>query len=241
MIALNLPPPYRAAYLAQGQPALAAARAAAAAGVEAGALFWGLCASSLGCALVLRPNRSRRDTLPLVYVAALAVADALGAFAAPTVPIAFRWPDGIVIDGGLAGRVSFASAPGAANAVPGFAVVGFELAVATGDGEPGHSPYVTSIAEEGFGEFSAAGLIEGFGRHFLRWLARLDAEGFAWIGAEWWRRAFGAPVDPAFDPTGAARITPLALDSSGNLRVTEDGRERILRLGAALGDASDDA
>ena len=233
MSRLSLPAPYREMRLAGGRSAIAAACAAAAGGVEEGALFWSERADRLECGLVLRPDRSRRDSLPVIYLGALAFADALGAFAAPPAPIAFRWPGGIVIDGGLAGRVSLECAPSDADAVPQWAVLGVALALAAADREPGRTPFVTSIAAEGFEEFSASGQIEGFGRHFLRWLGRWEADGLAPAAAEWSRRAFGLAAAPVALPEGG-HGTPLGLDPAGNLRVSRGSRESILSLEAAL-------
>ena len=225
---LVLPPPYRAERFDPDISALAAGRAAAAAGREEGALFWGERAGRLQCAVVLRPDRPRRETLPAVYMAALALADALAAFAAPPAPIGFRWPDGILVDGGLAGRVRLACADCGAEAVPAWAVLGFELALSRPGGEPGLAPDLTSIAEEGFDGFSAIGLIEGFARQLLRWAGRFEAEGSAAIAAEWWRRA------------GFAEGAAIGIDADGNLRLRREGRVEVQPLEAVLCDEAAD-
>ncbi len=234
MTDLLLPPLYRAVRLAPGRSAIDAARAAAAAGIEEGTLFWSDRVDRLDCALVLQPDRPRCDTLTVIYIASLAFADALGTFAPPPAPIAFRWPGGIVIDGGLAGRVLLDCAPSAAAAVPAWAVLGCDLALVAGGGDPGREPYRTSIAEEGFDEFSVAAQIEGFSRHLLLRLGRWEAEGLAPIAAEWTRRAFGFAADPAVALPGGGQGTPVGLDAAGNLRVRQDGHERLLWLDAAL-------
>ncbi len=239
MMELSLPPAYHAICLPGGRSAAAAARQAAAAGAEEGALFWGNRTDRLDCALLLRPDRPRRDTLPVIFVATLAFADALGRFAPPPAPISFRWPGDIVIDGGLAGRVSLDCAPGAADAVPYWAVLHFELALAAAVDEPGLSAAHTSIAEKGFEEFSVAAQLEAFSRHFLLWLDRWEAEGFAPIAASWWRRAVGFAASPAVGLTGGGAVA-CGLNSCGNLRISEAGGERLLALDAALArDAGD--
>lgn len=239
MQTLSLPAPYREMRPAAGRSAIAAGRAAAACGIEEGALFWGERARRLECALVLRPDRPQCGTLPVIYLGALAVADALGAFAPPITPIAFSWPCGIVIDGALAGRVSLDCAPADPDAVPRWAVLGAALVLAAAEAdEPGRTPFVTSTAAEGFGEFSAAGQIEGFARHFLRWLGRWEADGLAPVAAEWWRRAYGLQAPPVPLPEGG-RGVPLGLDDNGNLRVSCDGRECVLGLAAALAGGGD--
>ena len=233
MNSLSLPPPYRVLHF-EGAFAFDAACAVAAAGVEEGALFWSERSGRVECAVASRPDRPRRETLPEIYVGALAVADALAAFAAPPAPIGFRWPNGILVDGGLVGSVSLACAAGPPEAVPAWAVIGFALALSRPGDEPGRAPDLTSISEEGFDGFSSTGLIEGFARQLLRWARRLEAEGFASIAAEWWRRAFAGPGDRRPALAGVERGTPVALDAAGNLRLRRDGREEILPLEPAL-------
>ena len=232
MAKLSLPPPYRAVIVAAGRSPAAEGRAAAIAGDDEGAVFWVDRADRLDCALILKPERPRRETLPVIYVAALAFADALGVFAPPPTPIGFGWPGEILIDGGRAGSLSLACAPSAPTVIPAWAVLGFDLALTAGSGEPGRAPTQTCIADEGFEGFTAAAQIEGFSRHFLVWLNRWDVDGLAPIAAEWSRRAF-APIAPTIAlPDG--RATPLRLDEAGDLHVRQDGREHTLSLDAAL-------
>lgn len=236
MTELLLPPVYRAVRIAPDRAAMVEARAAAATGGEDGTLFWSDRSDRLDAALLLRPDRARRDTLPVIYVAALAFADALGAFAPPPAPVSFTWPHGILLDGALIGGLSLVCAPCGADAIPAWAVLGCELALAADSGEPGRNPYRTSIADEDFEGFSVAAQIEGFSRHFLAWLNRWDAGEAAAIMAEWSRRAFGAMLHPTVDLPGGGRATPLGLDAAGNLRAREGDGERILPLEAALAD-----
>jgi BirA family biotin operon repressor/biotin-[acetyl-CoA-carboxylase] ligase len=232
---LLLPPAYRPIRLTADRSALAEAAGAAAADIEEGAFFWADRADRLDAALVLAPDRKKREVLPVIYVAGLALADALGAFAPPPTPIAFRWPGGIVIDGALAGTLSLHCAPGTAEAVPAWAVLGFDLTLAAGSEEPGRTPDRTSLAEEGFEGVSPAALIDGFSRHFLSWLDRWEREGPRPIAGEWWRRAVGPGADRQIEFAGG-RATALGLDVAGNLRVRTGEGERVLTLAAALCD-----
>lgn len=232
MTELVLPPPYRAEEIARGRSAVAEALAAARAGREEGVIFWADRTDRFDCGLILKPDRPRREILPVIYVAALAFADALGAFAPPPTPIGFGWPGDILIDGGIAGRLSLTLAPGAADVIPGWAALGFDLALSAESDEPGRAPTRTCIAEEAFEGFSVAVQIEGFSRHFLAWLNRWDSQGLAPIAAEWSRRAF-TPLAPAVALDGR-QATPLRLDATGNLMVRHEGRERRLSLDAAL-------
>jgi biotin-(acetyl-CoA carboxylase) ligase len=234
MMALSLPPAYHAIRLPSGRSAVAAAREAAIAGAAEGALFWADRSDRLDSALLLRPDRPRREMLPVIFVAALAFADALGSFAPPQVPIALGWPGDILIDGGAAGHISLDCAPGSDDAVPDWAVLHFDLTVAAAAGEPGRTAGVTSVADEGFEEFSVAAQLEGFSRHFLVWLNRWEADGFAPIAAEWWRRALGPAARLEVRLPGGGRAAARGLDDFGNLVMGGDGQESILSLAAAL-------
>lgn len=195
-------------------------------------IFWAPRMDRLDVGLTLTPDRPRRATLPVIYVAALAFADALSAFAPPPTPIGFGWPGAILIDGGRAGGLSLACAPSAPTAVPAWAALGFDLALCAGGDEPGRTPTQTFLDEEAFEGFTVAAQIEGFSRHFLAWLNRWDDDGLAPIAAEWSRRAF-TPFTPTIVlPDGAA--TPLRLDEVGDLRVRQNGRERTLSLEATF-------
>jgi BirA family transcriptional regulator, biotin operon repressor / biotin---[acetyl-CoA-carboxylase] ligase len=236
MVRLLLPSVYRDVQIAADRSALDAAQTEALAGGEEGTFFWSDRSDKLDAALLLQPDRPRRETLPVIYVAALAFADALGAFAPPPAPISFEWPYGVLIDDALIGALSFACAPSGADTLPAWAVLGFELALTANAEEPGQRPHSTSIAEQGFERFSVPALLEGFSRHFLAWLNRWDTEGTPPVMAEWSRRAFGATLNPTIVLSGGGSATPLGLDIAGNLRVRQNGRERTLPLEAALAD-----
>lgn len=195
-------------------------------------IFWAPRADRLDFGLTLIPDRPRCATLPVIYVAALAFADALSTFAPPPTPIGFGWPGTILIDGGHAGSLSLDCAPSAPTAIPAWAVLGFDLALRASGDEPGRAATRTCLAEEAFEDFTVAAQIEGFSRHFLVWLNRWEQDGLAPIAAEWSRRAF-TPLAPTIALAGGS-ATPLRLDDVGNLCVSQNGRERTLSLDAAL-------
>ena len=74
-------------------------------GTEAGTLLWSARQDVYECALVLAPENSLEDSLPVVLVASLGLGDALGALIPPVTAVTFGWPDRIEINGGLVGRI----------------------------------------------------------------------------------------------------------------------------------------
>jgi biotin-(acetyl-CoA carboxylase) ligase len=221
-----LPPPYRLVRLAAGTDSLAAAVAAAGAGDEEGSLYWAAHPKRLDAALLLAPDRPRRHVLPVVHVAALGLADALGTLAPPTADLTFGWPAVIEVNGGVAGRLRVLLPPGGAGEVPPWLVLGLDLALAADEHEeePGRHPERTTLAEEGFEDITAAALLESFSRHFLAWLGAWDEDGLARI-AEAWRRRLRSFDDEI-----------IGLDEEGGLIL----RRRTLPLAdALLSDARD--
>jgi BirA family transcriptional regulator, biotin operon repressor / biotin---[acetyl-CoA-carboxylase] ligase len=235
---LSLPPAYRARRLEGRAAALRAAAAAGEAGEEEGLVLWADRGDRLDAALLLKPDRSRRETLPVIYAASLAFADALGAFAPPPAPISFRWPAAIEIDGALAGGLALALAPSPPDAVPAWGALGLDLDLAGGPKEPGDRIHRTTILEEGFEDFTVPALLEGFARHFLVWLNRWEGEGLAPVAREWARRCFDiAEARESLLPGG--KSVALGLDGEGNLRARIDGQERVLSLEDALAGRED--
>lgn len=202
---LDLPPPFEAAWRRGDIPA--AAEVAAAAGAGPGTLLIADDAALCDLALVLAPDRPSVECRAALPLAMLAMADALTALGPPLKDVAFAWPDRLMVDGAEAGRARLALAPTrAADDVPDWAVVGVRvrLRLPPGADEPGTTPEITALHEEGFGDLEVVDIVESFARHFLHWTHRWMEEGAAPVAAAFERRLglpAGARVDPlTFDP-----------------------------------------
>ena len=57
------------------------------------------------CAIVLAPEQPREQSLPIVLVAMLGLADGLGSLVPPAVPVTFGWPDRLEVNGRVVGGV----------------------------------------------------------------------------------------------------------------------------------------
>jgi len=163
-------------------------------GADAGTLLWRIGPDLCECAVVLAPEQPREQSLPIVLVAMLGLADGLGALMPPTVPVTFGWPDRLEVNGAVVGGVRCASAPTEApDAVPDWLVIGFRIAMRgpwTKPESPDELPR-TSLAEEGCAEVTTIDLLEEFGRHFLSWINRWQEEGVRPVQQAWLRRATG--------------------------------------------------
>jgi biotin-(acetyl-CoA carboxylase) ligase len=124
----------------------------------------------------------------------IAVGDALGALIPPIIPVAFGWPDRIVVNGAPAGGIRLLAAPTmSGNDVPDWMVAGVTIAFAppSGDTDPGRAPHRTALALEGCGELTVPDFLESFARHFLLWMNRWQDDGFAPVRLAWLDRAAG--------------------------------------------------
>lgn len=196
----------------------AMAEAVRRAGDGAGTLAWVGSHARAEAAVVLEPEQPLGAARLAMLVAANALAEALGAYGPPEVPLVWRWPGTLLVNGGDCGRLRLAAPPGApAAAVPDWIVVGFEVALAAPAGrEPGADPGRTCLEEEGFAGLDAATLTAAWARHFMAGLDRWEAEGPARPVADFLARledAAGARVDPATGELlldGGSRRVPLA-------------------------------
>ena len=150
----------------------------------AGTLAWVRSAARVEAAVVLEPEMALAAARSALYAAASALGDALAAFGPPEVPMTFRWPGRVFVNGGEVGGARIAWPEGAAeDAVPDWLVVGVEARVSFPRGwEPGHGLHQTALVEEGWDplEFSAAELTAAWARHLMAGLAewqRPDATG----------------------------------------------------------------
>ena len=207
---------------------------AAAEGAEAGTVLWSIGQERCQAAVVLAPEHSLEDSLPIVLVTMLGLGDALGALLPPVVALTFGWPDRIEVNGGVVGGVRMASArtekPGD---VPDWIVVGYGLAVQSrADGESGSGR--TTLADEGC-EIACIDLVEHFARHFLSWINRWQEDGVAPVRQAWLSRAAGlsSSIEVA---TGAQKKQGIftGLTDTGSIRLMRNGITQTVSLEEAM-------
>ena len=140
--------------------------------------MWTSPPGNLYCSTVLRPERERAAWGQVSFVAAVAVAEAIGR-AAPNVTPQLKWPNDVLVGARkLAGILLEASEDSL--------VVGLGVNVASYP--PGEG--ATSLAEQGAGVTVEVFLSEA-ATAFLNWWQRWERHGFSVVRAAWLERAVG--------------------------------------------------
>ena len=211
---LDLPPPYRAIVLREHRDGFAHARAIAAE-AGAGTLVWVRRFDTIEVAVVLEPEEELAGARRALYAVMNAAGDALAVHCPPEKPLAFAWPDTILLDGGLLGGVRLAWPEGTAEeAVPDWLVCGLTLrmAIALERNRPAGSHPLdlavtrgTSLEIEGFEMLDAEGLIGSFARHLMAQFDGWQDKGFVPLGEQFLARL---PEETAIR---------LGLDANGDL------------------------
>jgi biotin-(acetyl-CoA carboxylase) ligase len=141
-------------------------------------------------ALVLEPEEPLAGARRAFYAGMSALADALIGCSQPETDIAIRWPDAILVNGGMVGGGRLAWPEHAdENEVPSWLVFGAMVRVESmTDREPGVNPDVTTLAEEGFGGINSNEIIESFARHFMVAIDAWQESGFAAVARSYLER-----------------------------------------------------
>ncbi|MEZ5844335.1 MAG: biotin/lipoate--protein ligase family protein [Hyphomicrobiaceae bacterium] len=179
---------------APNEPFAEACRRAALGRLEAGDCLWARNTARAALAVVLEPEVPLAHAIQMGPLMQAAVVDALGALMPPQVAVTIRWPNLILLNGGVAGRTRIAAPRDTpADAVPDWLVVGFELVVSSdGNGrEPGEDAGRTTVAEEGASDLDRTRILESVAAHFLTWLDTWSEDGFRGLGEHWIGRVDG--------------------------------------------------
>ena len=184
---LDLPPLFRAVVLREHRDAFTHA-CAIAAEEGAGTLVWVRRFDTAEVAVVLEPDEPLATARRALYAVMSAAGDALAAHCPPEKPMAFTWPDTILLDGAIVGGARLAWPDNAReDGPPNWLVAGLVLRLAvplTRVMGPGASQFDvastkgTSLELEGFEMLDAAELIASFARHLMLYIDQWQADGF---------------------------------------------------------------
>jgi biotin-(acetyl-CoA carboxylase) ligase len=119
--------------------------------------------------VVLEPTDPLAKGRRVFYAGMAALADAIAAAAPPETAIHIEWPDALYVNWALVGggRLAWPAKTGAGN-VPEWLVFGATIRTASSTGvDPGLTPDLTALDQEGFAEISSNNIIEGFARNLM--------------------------------------------------------------------------
>jgi len=222
------------AFPASEKPMRVACEGAASGRFGAGDAIWSLEEAHAGLAIVLEPDVPLERALEMLPLAVVACGDCFAALTPPKVAVTFGWPGMIYANDGAAAQVSLAlDRESAAGQVPRWLALGLEVRLRerAGEPEPGNSPDVTTLSEEGCPELTSEQLIESYTRHFLTWLDTWNTEGFAPIHKAWEQRA-DTRMRSYADAAGGEGVRGefVGLDEHGNLIIKRADERHVSLL-----------
>jgi len=186
---LALPPPFSAVRLREVGDAFAHA-VSIAAERGAGTLVFVGRFDLAEFAVVLEPDDPLRKARRTFYAGMAALADALIAHAQPNTSVTIDWPDSLLINQGLVGGGRLAWPHGAAeDQAPPWLVFGGMIRTVSMTGlEPGLTPFVTALEEEGLSDVMSVHLVESFARNFMHITDAWQENGFAAVAKSYLQR-----------------------------------------------------
>ena len=205
-------------------------------GTDAGTLLWSARQDVYECAVVLAPENSLENSLPVLLAAALGLGDALGTLIPPVIAVTFGWPDRIELNGGMVGKIRLiiAETPNP-TAIPDWLVIGFNLANAGRWQDSGpEGQHVTTLAEEGC-DVDLLDLLESFSRHFLAWINRWQGDGVQPVQQAWMSRTLEVGKSVTIDLGDRRREgTFKGLNEQCGLELVDQGRHYVIPLDTAI-------
>jgi BirA family biotin operon repressor/biotin-[acetyl-CoA-carboxylase] ligase len=187
---------------------------------------WASPPGNLYLSLIERPDCAPAAAAQLGFVAALGLGEAIIDLAGPALPLAYKWPNDLLLGGRkLAGILLESETRGSGRLDFIVLGLGINLAAAPQDVE---YP-ATSLAAEGAGAIAPAALLTAFVRRYDAWAARWREAGFAAVRAAWLARAGGIGDEIRVRLPGATLSGRFRdLDADGALLLdAADGSRRI--------------
>jgi hypothetical protein len=220
--ALDLPPLFRLITVREAVDAFK--HALALPEKAAGTLVWARRFQLAEFAVVLEPAEPLVQARLAIYAAMNALADTLAVHCPPEKPVAFAWPDTILLDGGVlgGGRLAWNDGCGEEQA-PDWLIFGGMLRTAGHfRTEPGEWTRGVALSEEGIWDVHPADIVESFARHLMSALHNWAEFGPRHEASRWMERFRRPAASRAF------------LDDAGNLCENWGTRQEKRLLSEAL-------
>lgn len=187
---------------------------------------WSVLPGNFAGCCYLRPAMPPARAALMSFAASLALADMFEALA-PGVPVALKWPNDTLLNGGKAAGVLLESTGGGAQGTALVIGIGINLAAAPPRAPEGWEP--TSIAAQTGRAPTPEEALDHLAPALHRWIAVLQVEGFAPLRAAWLARAarLGEKVVARLPHETVTGIFT-DLDDSGALLLSVEGQVRAI-------------
>jgi biotin-(acetyl-CoA carboxylase) ligase len=141
-------------------------------------------------ALVLEPEEPLRQARRAFYAGMAAMADALAATAPPETAINIEWPDALYVNWGLVGggRLAWPKKIGEDEVLPWMVFGGMIRTASMAGNDPGATPDITALDEEGFADITANHVVESFARNFMHTIDTWHDSGFGAVAKSYLER-----------------------------------------------------
>jgi biotin-(acetyl-CoA carboxylase) ligase len=170
-------------------------------------------------AVVLEPDQPLAQARRALYAGMVALTDAISSYALPETSVTIGWPDAISVNLGLVGGGRLGWPQGLReDEVPQWLVFGAMIRTVSMTGaEPGLSPLVTALEEEGFTEGLSNNVVESFARHFMLAIDSWQEKGFDAVASSYLARL---PVE---------KSVRRGIDINGDLLLRRAGKANVER------------
>lgn len=209
------------------------ARSMATLGCDAGTVVYNIQANLMRAAIVFAPEVPLEAAMAMLPLCGVGFQNALGALAPPEVAVHLEWGGAIRVNGALCGRLRAASSGAEPAQQPDWLVVGLEIPIMQTAADPGHTPGMTALYDEGCAEVSPMHLAESWARHTLVWVNRWEDEGNRPLHTEWMGLAHGVGerID-FFDKSGSF----LGVDETFGMLIRDGDTTHLVPLSRVLED-----
>lgn len=200
--------------------------------LSAGDIVWSEVTNQLNFALVMEPDVPRERCHEILFVAMVALGDAVGALVPPEVSVKYQWPNQILMNDGAIGIADLMISKESENEIPDWMVLSISLQIMPDfvDDNPGEKLNVTTMWDEGCGEITRTELLESVSRHTVAMIHTWSEDGFKPIHKLW----MGRLMDQNKIPDALGHEKMIGLDEAGNALVSQVGTTVSISIEDAL-------
>jgi biotin-(acetyl-CoA carboxylase) ligase len=183
--ALNFPPLFSEHEIAAPAEPFEVACQFARDGCDSGLVVHARGLDRLRAAIVFAPEVALREAMAILPACGLGFQNAFGALGPPQSALTLTWDGVILLNGGRCGGLRVACDTTDPDVVPNWLVVGLDLVLMSFSDDPGETPDLTALDEEGCGDIDPGELLEAWLRHGLFWINQWSEDGPRHLHRDW--------------------------------------------------------